>query len=135
LIEVSLAQDDLRRNHSSGDALRANLGAISGRYVELGMFYALDRLSRLDEKSDEAHKRVEQERFSYLNALKFNPSNHKAYMYLAEIESFLCDGGAAGSHQDTALKLAQQADDETAVREYKYAVLPNCIPEWHDSRR
>jgi len=134
LIDISLAQDELRRNHSTGDALRANLNAISGRYEELGMFYALDRLSRLVERSDEAHKSAEQERLSYLSALKFNPRNYKAYMRLAEIESLLCDSLAASSHQDTALKLAVQADDDRAVREYKYAILPTCIPDWRASR-
>jgi hypothetical protein len=134
-IGIEHAQAWLKRQRLAGEAMRGNLGAMSLSYTELGQLEALNRLASLETKSDEARKIAREEESSYTLALQFDPTNHKAYRYRAEIRSLFCDSASAAQDLQKAIALAERKGDENAVRSYKTGTLGICIPEWRGASR
>jgi hypothetical protein len=104
--------------------------AMSRRYWHLGKFYALVRLKNTEQNSDEARRYAKDELQSYSSAISFNVENHLAFMDKAKIESQFCDVTAAAADEATAMRIAQRVEDERAIRDYKFSILPACEPTW-----
>jgi hypothetical protein len=132
-MEIEHAEVSLKRNqlqHVPDLQQQADRAAMSLRYLRLGQFESLYRMTALKMRSDEARRMAEDEQNNYELAIQFDPSSHKAYWRRAQLRSLFCDSSAAAHDVDEALKLATRAEDDGAVKEYKTGLLDACIPEW-----
>lgn len=130
--EIEVASANLQNTAPNASQLNreGNLKAMSGRYERMGTLLALARLTHPQRDSGAAHESASAERDSYSMAIRFDTTNHAAYMRRAEIRSLLCESAEAKDDLETAVRLARQINDESVLRKYKGAILPNCASAW-----